>query len=167
MNKRTTGLLFLAIFVAGCADKAEPDFQHCQQLEARKEFEEARRACQVAVSKAPESKSGKLALARLPVLATEAQDALREKQARLATLAGQQHEAEERLKKLKSQYEDAAARETSLKARIEQASTPDEKKRLEADLGQATAAKDAALKSVGGGKQGSKCPPGDPMCGDL
>ena len=162
-----TGLFFLAILVASCADKAEPDFQHCQQLEARKEFEAARRACQAAVSKAPESKSGKLAQARLPVLATEAEDRFREQEARLATFANQQREAADRLKRLKSQYEEAAAREASLKAQIAQASSPEEKKRLEADLVQATAAKDAAMKSVGGGKPGSKCSPGDPMCGDL
>jgi hypothetical protein len=54
-----------------------------------------------------------------------------------------------------------------LKAQLEHASNPDEKTRLEAALGQALAAKDAALKSIGSGKPGSKCPPGDPMCGDL
>jgi hypothetical protein len=160
-------LFFLAILVAGCADKAEPDFQRCQQLETRKEFEEARSACLVAVSKDPQSRSGKLAQARLAVLATEAQDAFRQQQARFATLANQQREGEEHVKKLKSQYEDATAREASLKAQLEHASNPDEKKRLEAALGQALAAKDAALKSIGSGKPGSKCPPGDPMCGDL
>ena len=155
------------MLVAGCADKAEADLRHCQELEARKEFEAARRACEAAISKDPESKSGKLAQARLPMLATEAQAAARKEQARLGTFANQQREAEEHLKKLKSQYDDALAREASLKSRLGQASIPDEKKRLEADLSQATAAKDAALKAVGGGKPGSKCPPGDPMCGDL
>jgi len=169
INPRTmvTRLLPLAMLVAACADKAEPDFRRCQELEARKEFEEGRKACQVAVSKDPDSKSGKLAAARLPVLATEAQDASREQQARLATIANQQHEAAERLKKLKTQYEDAVAREASLKAQIEHASNPDERRRLEADLVQATAEESAALKSMGGGKPGSRCPPGDPMCGDL
>ena len=65
-------LSFVIPFAAlGCTDKAKPDFERCQQLEQARKFDEAREACELAHSKAPDSEAGKLASARLPVLANE------------------------------------------------------------------------------------------------
>lgn len=164
---RAVFVLVLVALTSACADKAEPDFKRCEQLQAEKKLEEAKKACELAVSKDPESKSGKLAQARLPLLATESQSAAREQAARVGALASRQQDAAERVKKLKAQYEDASAREAALRGQLDRASTAAERQRIQGQIDQAVAARDAAAKAAIGQKPGSKCPPGDPLCGDL
>ncbi|MEI9948256.1 MAG: DUF4340 domain-containing protein [Pseudomonadota bacterium] len=63
--------LVIPFAAPGCTDKAKSDFDRCEQLEQTRKFDEARKACELAHSKAPDSEAGKLAAAKLPVLATE------------------------------------------------------------------------------------------------
>ena len=155
--------LLASLLILGCTDKAKPDFDRCVQLEQEKKFEDAIKACQIATSKDPGRESGKLAQARVPVLKTEDQEAARQEAARLAAVASQQQDAAERLKAARAKYDEASAREAALRAQLGQASTPEEKQRIQTQIDQAVAAE----KAVMGNKPGSKCPPGDPMCGDL
>jgi tetratricopeptide (TPR) repeat protein len=153
--------LLLAI---GCTDKAKPEFERCEQLEAGKKYDEAREACQRAVAADPESKCGKLAAARLPVIANEASKAAQAQRADDA--AFEEHEA--KLAALKGRFDAALARIGELQAALSQATDPGEKSRIESNLAQTMTEKNAIATEMRGGKPSSgkpcSCPPGDPLC---
>ncbi len=161
------GVTALSFVLLACTDKAKPDFERCQQLDLAKRFDEARKACELATSKDPESKSGKLAAARLPVLATELRQQSDEQQSRDARALSEMRDANDRLRQLKAQFESAAAKEAALKAQLEAVSDPSLKAKLQSELAEATAAKDAVMKEstgAGSSKQPCNCAPDDPLC---
>ena len=161
------GVTALSLVLLACTDKAKPDFERCEQLERAKKFEDARKACERATSKDPESSSGKLAAAKLPVLATELRQQSDAQQSRDARALSEMRDANDRLKQLKAQFESAAAKEAALKGQLEAASDPSLKAKLQSELAQATATKDAVMKEstgAGSSKQPCNCAPTDPLC---
>lgn len=161
--------LFVAIVIllVGCTDAAKPEFERCEQFQNAKKYDEAREACQRAVAADPESRSGKLAAARLPVIATEASKAAQAERADDAAF----EEREAKLAALKGRFDAALARVGELQAALSQASDPGEKSRIESKLARTIAEKNAIATEMRGGKPSSgkpcSCPPGDPLCSCL
>jgi hypothetical protein len=166
--------LFVLITVAvaggaGCGDKAKTDFSRCEQLEQARDYDEARKACELAVSKDPASSAGKLAAARLLVLATERRDDADQTEARISKVTAAAQNEKERLDGLKARFDEAAARQASIKARLDNATDPAEKTLLGTELAKAIADEAAATKEITSGsvKKGCTCAPNDPLCSCL
>jgi len=159
--------LFLLFAIVGCTDKAEPDFERCEQFQNAKKYDEAREACQRAVAADPESKNGRLAAARLPVIATEAGKAAQAERSDDAAF----EEREAKLVALKGRFDAALSRIAELQAELSQASDPDAKARIESELAKVKEEKAAIATEMRGGKPSSgkpcNCPPGDPLCSCL
>ena len=161
--------LVCALAATACADKAQPDFERCLQLEQAKNYDEARKACELAVSKDPESKQGKMAAARLPVLATEQHDDIDPRDARASRAAADLQTEKSRLQGLKARYDQTVAREASLKSQLAHTTDPSEKASVSSELAKAVADEAAAMKDMtsGNSKPGCACAPNDPLCSCL
>lgn len=161
------GALTCALVIAGCTDKAKPDFARCEQFQNAKKYDEAREACQRAVAADPESKSGKLAATRLPVIAIEASKAAQAERADDAAF----EEREAKLAALKGRFDATLSRIAGLQAELSQATDPGVKARVEAALAKVKEEKAAIATEMRGGKPSSgkpcNCPPGDPLCSCL
>jgi hypothetical protein len=109
-----TGIVLLSIgamTLAGCTDEAEPDLKRCEELEQQQKYDDAIEACQLSVSRDPESTAGKRAQAKIPVLETARKKLADEKAAALNTKANQ---AKGDVENLKGQANDAADRQKKL-----------------------------------------------------
>lgn len=162
----------LAVLLTGCVDKAKPDFERCQRLQADKKYDDAREACQRAVAADPESTSGKLAAARIPVLQTESMKADQASRRERAEIMGRVEAAEAKGAELKAKLAAAIARVAKLQDQVDHAEDATDKARLEGELASATKEKAAIAAEMRGSNQGSgrkpcACPPGDPLCSCL
>lgn len=167
---RTSVLFFLFILV-GCTDRAKPEFERCQQLQTDKKYNEAREACQRAVAADPESKAGKLAAARIPVIDTEAVKSAQAERAEQDRNSAALDEAEAKRRELKTRFDAAIARVRQLESDLSSTTDPDAKARIESDLAKVKEEKAAIATQIRGGKPSSgkpcNCPPGDPLCSCL
>jgi hypothetical protein len=84
MFHRTASSLVIVgsfLMLAGCTDKAEPDYTRCLDLETKGETQNARDACNAAVTADPNSKSGKAAAAKVTELQAKLDVKLKAEQA--------------------------------------------------------------------------------------
>ena len=79
LTLRTLLVVAFAVGMSACSDKAKPKWDECVALETKWDTIKARDACKAAVEIAPDSKSGKLAAAKLTYLNQQADKALGEK----------------------------------------------------------------------------------------
>ena len=169
--KTSKGLLILALLIVGCADKAKPEFERCEQLQTDKKYNEAREACQRAVAADPESTAGKLAAARLPVIDTEAVKAAQAERTERDRSSAAIDEAEATARERKTRFDTAVARLAQLQSQLSASTDPDAKARIEGELAKVKEEKAAIATEMRGGKPSSgkpcNCPPGDPLCSCL
>lgn len=104
-------MVSIATLLGGCSDKAEPDLKRCEELEQQQKHEEAIEACQLSVSRDPESAAGKKAQAKIPVLETAKKKLADEK---AAALAAQANKAKADVESLKGEANDAAGRQKKM-----------------------------------------------------
>ena len=165
------GPLACTLVMTACTDKAKPEFERCQQLQTYRKFNEAREACQRAVAADPESKAGKLAAARIPVIDTEAVKSAQAERAERDRSSAAIDEAEAKSRELKTRFDAAIARVTQLQGELSRTMDPDAKARVEGELAKVQEEKAAIATEIRGGKSPSgkpcNCPPGDPLCSCL
>lgn len=171
LSLKWLGTLACALVMTACADKAKPEFERCEQLQTDKKYNEAREACQRAVAADPESTSGKLAAARIPVLDTEAVTSARAERAEQDRSSAALDEAVAKSRELKTRFDAAIARVTQLQGQLSGTTDPDAKARIESELAKVKEEKAAIATEIRGGKSPNgkpcNCPPGDPLCSCL
>ncbi len=87
-------LIIAIVAVAGCNDKATPDYEKCVELETKGKHDEARAACAAAASADPRSKDGVSAAAKM----AEIDSKVKEENARVEAEAASRAAAEAKAK---------------------------------------------------------------------